>query len=345
MVKAFEFRLTERPVTSPGPLTITAAFMFCLAMLPGHQAVAESRYMSIGTGGASGVYFAAGNGICRLVHKEAAELRKKTRKRGNRCAAPATGGSVHNINQVVIGNYDFGMAQSDWQFHATRGSSLWDGRKQSRLRAVFSVHPEPLQIIVAAKSGIKSWDDLKGKRVNIGNAGSGQRGTMSFLMEKSGMKLKSFRKVSELSSTEQSRALCKGEIDAYVYTVGVPNAAVAAVTEKCGARIIDFNNDLAKALVTPEHPYFSWTTIPKGTYKTSGADVTTFGVMATVVTSSDVSADVVYQVVRAVMENIEEFRGFDPAFANLNPKDMIKNGLSAPLHEGAVRYYKEKGWM
>jgi uncharacterized protein len=325
--------------------TLTIASVFCLAMASGQQAVAKSRYISIGTGGASGVYFAAGNAICRLVHKEAAEARKRTRKRGNRCAAPATPGSVHNIAQVMTHNYDFGLAQSDWQFHAANGRNLWSGRKQSKLRAVFSVHPEPLQIIVSSKSGIKSWEDLKGKRVNIGNPGSGQRGTMDFLMKKDGMTLKSFSQFSELSSTEQSRSLCKGEIDAYVYTVGVPNAGVSSVARKCGAKIVNFNNAFAKSLVTKENPYFSWATIPKGTYKTTDTNVITFGVMATVVTNSDVSADVVYEVVRAVMENIEYFRSLNPAFAHLKPKDMIKNGLSAPLHAGAVRYYKERGWM
>ena len=308
-------------------------------------AAEERRFIAIGTGGPTGVYFATGNAICRLVHKEAAEGRKSGREHGIRCSAPSTGGSNYNIGQIKEGELDFGVAQSDWQYHAFNGSSVWEGKKFDKLRAVFSVHPEPLQIIVAKDSGIKGWDDLKGKRVNIGNPGSGQRGTMDFLMAEVGWTKDDFALATELTSTEQSNALCDGKIDAYVYTVGVPNAGVAVATDGCDAKIVNFDNNLAKKLVSPDRPYYAWATIPKGTYKTSDSDVTTWGVMATFVTSADVPDDVVYEVTRAVMENIDDFRGLHPAFRNLDPKMMIKNGLSAPLHDGAVKYYKEKGWM
>lgn len=313
------------------------------AAAPDATAASKKTFIAIGTGGPTGVYFATGNAICRLVHKEAAEGRKSGRKHGIRCSAPSTGGSNYNIGQIGEGELDFGVAQSDWQYHASNGSSKWEGKKQSKLRAVFSVHPEPLQIIVGKGSGIKGWDDLKGKRVNIGNPGSGQRGTMDFLLKTAGWSKGDFKLATELTSTEQSKALCDGKIDAYVYTVGVPNAGVAVATDGCGAEIVNFNNALAKGLVTADRPYYSWANIPKGTYKTSATDITTFGVMATFVSSTDVADEVVYEVTRAVMENIEDFRKLHPAFANLNPKDMVKNGLSAPLHPGALKYYKEKG--
>jgi len=321
-----------------------AAILGANATLPGQAAAAERRFIAIGTGGPTGVYFATGNAICRLVHKEAAEGRKEGRKHGIRCSAPSTGGSTYNIGQISQGELDFGVAQSDWQFHAYNCSNEDKVKCFKKLRAVFSVHPEPFHIIVGKDSGIKTWDDLKGKRVNIGNPGSGQRGTMEVLMEAHGTKTSDFAQATELTSTEQSQALCDGKIDAYGYTVGVPNAGVAVATDGCDARIIDLNGDVEKKLVA-ENPYYAFATIPKGTYKTTDADVTTFGVMATFVTSADTPDDVVYEVVRAVMENIEDFRALHPAFANLDPKQMIKNGLSAPLHPGAVKYYKEKGWM
>ena len=326
----------------------TIVLIFCVvAFTPAQNTYAAGKktFIAIGTGGPTGVYFATGNAICRLIHKEAAEGRKSGRKHGIRCSAPSTGGSNYNIGQIGEGELDFGVAQSDWQYHASNGSSKWEGKKQDKLRAVFSVHPEPLQIIVGKNSGINGWDDLKGKRVNIGNPGSGQRGTMEFLMETAGMTNADFKVATELTSSEQSKALCDGKIDAYIYTVGVPNAGVAAATDGCGARIVNFNNPLAKSLVTSDRPYYSWATIPKGTYKTSSSDITTFGVMATFISSTDTPEDVVYEVTRAVMENIEDFRKLHPAFANLDPKKMIKNGLSAPLHSGAVKYYKEKGLM
>ncbi len=314
--------------------------------VPDSAEAQKKQFIAIGTGGPTGVYFATGNAICRLIHKGAAEGRKKGRKHGIRCSAPSTGGSNYNISQIRAGELDFGVAQSDWQYHAYNGSAgPWKGKAFKKLRAVFSVHPEPLQIIVGRNSGINGWDGLKGKRVNIGNPGSGQRGTMELLMKQAGWTKKSFKLAAELTSTEQSKALCDGKIDAYIYTVGVPNAGVAIATDGCGARIVNFNNALAKANVTSMKPYYAWATIPKGTYKTTTSDVTTWGVKATFVASADTPADVVYEVVRAVFENIDDFRKLHPAFRHLDPKTMIKDGLSAPLHAGAIRYYKEKGLM
>jgi hypothetical protein len=310
----------------------------------GADAASKRQFIAIGTGGPTGVYFATGNAICRLIHKSAAEGRKSGRKHGIRCSAPSTGGSTYNIGQIRQGELDFGVAQSDWQYHAYNGTSKFKGKKYGKLRAVFSVHPEPFQIIVGKDSGIKSWSDLKGKRVNIGNPGSGQRGTMEVLMKAHGISSSYFKVATELTSTEQSKALCDGKIDAYGYTVGVPNAGVSIATDGCGARIINLNSSAEKGLVK-NNPFYAFATIPKGTYKTSSADVTTFGVMATFVTSSDVKANLVYEVVRAVFENIADFRTLHPAFRNLDPKLMIKNGLSAPLHKGAIKYYKEKGLM
>jgi len=325
---------------------VTAALvgLIALGLTATADAQGKRRFISIGTGGPTGVYFVAGNAICRLVHKEAAEGSKQKRQHGLRCSAPSTGGSNYNIGQIKEGELDFGVAQSDWQYHAHNGSDAWEGKKFDKLRAVFSVHPEPLHIIVSGNSGITGWDGLKGKRVNIGNAGSGQRGTMEFLMKEQGWTKSDFALATELTSSEQSKALCDGKIDAYIYTVGVPNAGVSAATDGCGAKIVSFDNDLAQRLVK-DKPYYAWATVPKGTYKTTDADVRTFGVMATVVTSADVPEDVVYEVTRAVVENIEDFRKLHPAFQRLDPKAMAKEGLSAPLHPGAAKYFKEKGLM
>ena len=317
---------------------------FSLVGISPAEAKSKKTFISIGTGGPTGVYFVVGQSICRLVHKAAAEGRKTGRKHGIRCSAPSTGGSNYNIGQIREGELDFGVAQSDWQFHAYNGSSKYKGKAFKKLRAVFSVHPEPYHIIVGKGSGIKSWADLKGKRFNIGNPGSGQRGTTEVLMEKYGTKKSDFKIATELTSTEQSKALCDGKIDAYGYTVGVPNAGVSVATDGCGAKIINLKTSVEKGLVS-NNPFYAFATIPKGTYKTTDSDVTTFGVMATFVTSADVPERVVYEVTRAVFENLGDFRKLHPAFKNLDPKLMIKNALSAPLHSGALKYYKEKGWM
>ena len=331
----------------PATVTTLAAALVAGAFLTSAgdaDAQGKRRFIAIGTGGPTGVYFVTGNAICRMVHKEAAEGRKSGRKHGIRCSAPSTGGSNYNIGQIREGELDFGVAQSDWQYHAYNGSGgPWEGKAYKDLRALFSVHPEPFQIVAGKESGINGWDDLKGKRVNIGNPGSGQRGSVEMMMDAAGWTKDDFSLATELTSTEQSKALCDGKIDAYIYSVGVPNAGVSIATDGCGARIVNFDNDLAKGFVTDKNPYYAWATIPKGTYKSTAADVKTWGVKATFVTSAKVPDDVVYEVVRAVFENIDDFRSLHPAFANLDPKTMVTDGLSAPIHNGAMKYYKEKG--
>lgn len=317
-----------------------------LSGLAGAPAAAQDKrvFITIGTGGPTGVYFAAGNAICRLIHKEAAEGRKEGRQHGIRCSAPSTGGSTYNIGQISEGELDFGVAQSDWQYHAWKGDQPDAVPPFPDLRAVFSIHPEPFQLIVGKDSGIKSFEDLKGKRVNIGNPGSGQRGTMEVLMKAYDMTNSDFQVATELTSTEQANALCDGKIDAFGYSVGVPNAGVAVATDGCEARIVSLDGDIEKKLVD-ENPYYAFATIPAGTYKTTDEDVTTFGVLATLVSGESVDEQTVYEVTRAVFDNIEDFRELHPAFADLDPKKMVTDGLTAPLHPGAERYYKEKNLM
>lgn len=312
--------------------------------LPGTGAAQGKRvFIAIGTGGPTGVYFVAGNAICRMLHKEAAEGRKKGRKHGIRCSAPSTNGSTYNIAQIKVGELDFGVSQSDWQYHAFHGSSE-RVTKFPKLRSVFSVHPEAYHLVVHRDSGITAWKGLKGKRFNIGNPGSGQRQTTELLMEKYGTPRSYFSLTTELTSTEHSTALCDGKIDAYGYVVGIPNSGVAVATDGCLARIVTLNTDVEKNLIA-ERPYYARAVVPKGTYKSTAEDVETFGVMATIVTSADVADGTVYELTRAVMENMDDFRRLHPAFAKLQPKGMIKDGLSAPHHPGAAKYYREKGWI
>ncbi len=322
-------------------LGVAAALGLAASTLP----ASAQQFISIGTGGPTGVYFVVGNSVCRMVHKEAAEGRSSGRQHGIRCAAPSTAGSTYNIGQICGGELDFGVAQSDWQFHAVNGSKPDRVGACPDLRAVFSVHPEPYQIIAAEGSGIQSWNDLEGKRFNIGNPGSGQRGTTEELMEGHGWTTDKFALATELTSTEQSTALCDGNIDAYGYTVGVPNAGVSVATDGCNAYIVDLGDDPAATKLVEENDYYAFTTIPAGTYFTTDEDVTTFGVMATFVSHASVSDDVVYEVTRAVFENLDDFKALHPAFRNLDPATMIIDALSAPLHPGAERYYKEQGWM
>ncbi len=307
-------------------------------MASGGRLWAQETFITIGTGGQTGVYFVVGQSICKLVNRGTAE-------HGIKCTAPSTGGSIANINAIRQKQMDFGVAQSDWQFHAYNGTSKFEGQGPFKeLRAVFSVHPEPFTVVARADSGIQHFNDLKGKRVNVGNPGSGQRGTMEVVMKELGWTMDDFALASELKSAEQAQALCDNKVDAIVFTVGHPNGSIQEATTLCDSRIVEVSGPVIDKLVE-ENPYYSYATVPGGMYKGNPNDVRTFGVRATFVTAAWVSEDVVYQVVKAVFDNFDRFRRLHPAFANLKPEEMITAGLSAPLHPGAVRYYNERGWM
>jgi len=315
-----------------------AATMIALAASASPAAIAQSKFITIGTGGQTGVYYVVGGSICRLVNRG-------TGDHGIKCTH-TTGGSVANLNGIRAGDLDMGVAQSDWQYHAYNGTApdkFPDGAFRN-LRAVFSVHPEPFTVVARADSGIRKFADLKGKRVNVGNPGSGQRGTMEVVMEKLGWTMDDFKLASELKSAEQSQALCDNKIDAIVFTVGHPNGSIKEATTSCDARLVEVDGPVIRKLAD-DNDYYAMTSIPGGMYRGTKKDTTTFGVGATFVSSTATDADTVYQIVKAVFDNFRRFKKLHPAFANLEPELMIKNNLSAPLHEGAVRYYKEKGWM
>ena len=297
---------------------------------------AQEKFITIGTGGQTGVYYVVGQSICRLVNRGSAE-------HGLRCTAPSTGGSIANINAIKAGDMDMGVAQSDWQFHAYNGSSKFEGDKFDKLRAVFSVHAEPFTVVARADSGITTFEDLKGKRVNVGNPGSGQRATMEVVLDALGWTMDDFALASELKPAEQAAALGDNKVDAIVFTVGHPNGSIQEATSTVDARLIPVTGEAIDALIA-DNPYYAKASIPGGMYAGTDTDVSTFGVKATFVTSADVEDDVVYQVVKAVFDNFDRFKGLHPAFANLSEADMIKDGLSAPLHPGAAKYYAERGW-
>ncbi len=301
------------------------------------QAEEDTQFVTIGTGGVTGVYYPTGGAICRLVNKG-------RKDHGIRCSVESTGGSVYNLNTIAQGELDMGVCQSDWQFHAYHGTSKFEGKQNKDLRAVFSVHPEPFTLVARADADIDSLKDLKGKRVNIGNPGSGQRGTMEVVMEAMGWTKDDFKLAAELKSAEMAKALCDNKIEAFVITTGHPGAYIEEACTTCDARLINVKTPEIAELVD-EYPYYRWATIPGGMYRGNPDDVTTFGVGATFVSSTDVPENVIYNVVKAVFENFQTFKKLHPAFAVLKKEEMIKDGLSAPLHKGAEKYYKEAGLM
>jgi hypothetical protein len=316
---------------------LTGALLAASALAVAAPAAAQDQtFIAIGTGGVTGVYYPTGGAICRLVNRDRAE-------HGIRCGVESTGGSVFNLNAIRSGELEFGVAQSDWQYHAYNGTSRFEEQGPfEELRAVFSVHPEPFTVVARADAGIETFEDLQGKRVNVGNPGSGQRGTMEVLMEAMGWTMDDFAVASELQAAEQSQALCDNNIDAMVYTVGHPSGSIQEATTACDAVLVDVSNDAVDMLVE-ENSFYRTATIPGGMYRGNDEDTQTFGVGATFVTSADVPEEVVYTVVSAVFENLDQFRSLHPAFANLDAETMATDSLSAPLHPGAERYFREAG--
>ncbi len=318
-------------------LSASAAAMFAALLAP-LPAAAQQKFVSIGTGGVTGVYYAAGGAICRLVNKDRAD-------HGIRCSVESTGGSVFNVNTIKAGELDLGVVQSDVGFNAYNGEGQFkDAGKFEKLRSVFSLHPEPFTVVTRKEANVKSFDDLKGKRFNVGNPGSGTRASMEQLLTAMGRDMSFFSLASELRPDEHGSALCDGKIDGFFYGVGHPSANIQDPTTSCGAQLVSLTGPVVDKLVET-YPYYAKVTIPAGLYPNNPQETESYGVLATFVTSADVPEETVYTVVKAVFENFDDFKKLHPAFGILKKEDMVKNGLSAPLHPGAEKYFKEKGLL
>ncbi|GAB6057631.1 TAXI family TRAP transporter solute-binding subunit [Desulfonatronum parangueonense] len=288
-------------------------------------------------GGASitGVYYQVALQISNIMNKHIGD-------QYNYIGRP-TGGSVFNINALDRGAFDFAVAQSDRNYQAYNGTADWEGKPVKTLRSVFSMHPEAVMLVTRQDAGINSVDDLRGKRVNIGNPGSGQRGNAEDVLRLYNLDFNRDFHAEALQQAEASRALVDQKIHAFFFTVGNPSAAIEEPAQSINIDMVPLNSDAIRQFVA-EHPYYVMTTVPAGTYRGIDRDIETYAVTATVVTSEAISEQVVYDMVKTVFENLDELRASHAAFRYLKPEEMLQ-GLSAPLHPGAERFYKEQGWM
>jgi len=274
----------------------------------------QTKFVTIGTGGVTGVYY-------------------------------PTGGSVFNINAVLSGDLDFGVAQSDRQYQAYNGLAEWaESGPQKDLRAVFSIHPESITLIASVESGIMTVADLAGKRVNIGNPGSGQLQNSRDVLAVFGLS-ESDIIAEQVGAVEAPSLLQDGRIDAFFYTVGHPNGNITEATSgRVQVRIVPIEGPEVDALLD-EFSYYAASRIPTTPYSSAANDtrfVNSVGVKATFVTSANVDDDIVYAIAKEVFDNFETFQSLHPAYQVLTKEDML-TGLSAPIHPGALRYYREAG--
>lgn len=316
-----------------------SAWSLVLALVLGAAAepawAAKRRYVTIGAGSVTGVYFPTAGAIAKIV--------SSGRKRhGIRATVESTGGSTYNVNAMSQGELDMGLVQSDVAYRAYKGEGAFRGRRVAKLRSLFSLHEEPFHIVARKDSGIRSFMDLKGKRVNIGNPGSGQRASSEILFSVAPVSLADIT-VEGLNAAEAVSYLRDGRIDAYCYMVGVGSANIMDVATSVPVNIVPVAGALLDRLLK-DRPYYVRAVIPGGVYPGVDEPVETFAVKATLLTTSDMPDDVVYDVVKSVFENFDKFRKTHPALAGLTPEKTLM-GLSAPFHPGAERYYRERGWL
>lgn len=318
----------------------------CVTIFPTPSTAAqELDNVIIGTGSPLEMYFTLGNALCRQIEKQ-----RGASTSGNqslpplRCAAPATPGSLANLQSLRSGRMNFGLVQSDWQHHVYRGTKRFAGKRMERLRSVMSLHRDLFHLMVGRDTAIQNFSALKGKVVNVGAPGSGERATFEVLLDQKERDLTWFGRSLELSTAARSVAVCQGDIDVASYMEGVPSGLLSRVISICKTRLISIDSQTLDDLVT-RYPFFSAGRIDKGTYPNMSNDVSTFALYATLVTTSDTSSDLVERVTEAVFERLEDFRKSHPALSKLRPKEMVTRGHTAPLHPGAVRYYVKRGWM
>ncbi|UCH79786.1 MAG: TAXI family TRAP transporter solute-binding subunit [Nitrospiraceae bacterium] len=316
-------------------------FILSLVMVvswSGRSDAANTRFYTIGTGGVTGVYYPTGGAISRIVNA-------KKNDYNMRLTVESTGGSVYNINAIMAGDLDFGIVQSDRQFQAIRGLAEWkDNGAQKDLRAVFSIHPESVTLLAGTDTGIKSIRDLKGKHVNIGNPGSGQRQNSIDALTSAGINYKVDLKAEGLKAAEAPGVLLDGRIDAFFYTVGHPSGAFKEAT--AGTRKVSFIPIVLPDSFYLNFPYYARSVVPMSFYPNAvnDKDIPTFGVKATFVTHSRIPDEDVYHVVKEIFENFEDFKKLHPAYSVLTKESML-TGLSAPLHPGATKYFNEAGLL
>jgi TRAP transporter TAXI family solute receptor len=301
---------------------------------------AKTTFVTIGTGGITGVYYPTGGAIAKMINA-------KRDQYGIRATVESTGGSVFNVNAIMSGDLEFGVVQSDRQYQAINGMAEWEGKPQPDLRAVFSIHPESITLLAAADADIKTMADLKGKRVNIGNPGSGQLQNSIDALEAAGMNWETDIIPEQVKAAEAPGLLQDGRIDAFFYTVGHPSGAFKEAT--AGARKVRFIAVTGPGLdqLIADRPYYAKAVVPvMENYPgaENDGDVESFGVKATFCTSAKVPDEVVYAITKEVFDNFEDFKKLHPAYQVLTKEGMLE-GLSAPIHPGAMKYFKEAGMM
>lgn len=315
----------------------TASSIAILFLLQACTIVQYRPDVSISTGKPGGVYLALGNSICRLFNLD-------VEQRALRCSASTSSGPIANIDALREGRIDVGIVESDILSDAASGKGQFVSRgADTRLRVLFTGQTEAFTIVARRDRGIRNVADLRGKRVNVGSPGSGERVSMERVMAALAFAPSDFGVARELPLAQQHDAFCTDALDASVYLVRHPNGLVDDAIRTCGGVLVDVSGPQIDGLLL-RHPEYSASVIPANTYSSNSQAVTTLGVRTAVITTTRMRDSVAYELTKAVFENIDDFRRLHPDFATLTPSEMVPKAAAVTLHPGAARYYRERGW-
>jgi len=293
-------------------------------------------FITLGTGEMNGTYYPTGQFLCKFINKT-------TINSNINCSVEPSDGSIYNIDAVNKGYYQFAISQSDTIYQAINGIGKFNKKPNTELRSVLGLYSELFTLVTRKDSNINHVKDLKGKRVNLGNAESGTELTTLELFKEFGLDQKQLSFSSSLKITDTEDALIDNKIDAYFFMVGHPTNNIKNAAISIPISIIPITGKEVDNLIK-RFSFFSKDFIPANLYKGVNNSVPTFSVKAVLITSAEVSEKVVYTFTKAIVENLEEFKKLHPAYKNITKKSLLQ-GLSAPLHKGAKKYYKEIGLL
>lgn len=300
--------------------------------------------VTLATGAPGGIYHPVGNAVCRMFNLA-------SEHQAVPCVAVSSEGAVENIQRVESGESDFGLSQTDVAYAAFHGEGPFaahgfgpfaTGGPDPKLRMLIAFYPDEFTVIARADAGIRDFQDLRDKRIGIGMSGAGYTFTRDVVLGYYDWTISDPERLLELGSNGQNRALCDNEVDAIIFVAGHPSGLTQEATTGCPAKLVRVVGPPIDQLLAA-YPYYVASVIPGGLYAGNPDDIPTIGTKAVLVTSSDVSDQLAYDLVKAVFENFADFRRLHPALATLDIQDMVPSKAVIPIHPGALKYYTENG--
>ncbi|XXM73844.1 TAXI family TRAP transporter solute-binding subunit [Lysinibacillus sphaericus] len=285
-------------------------------------------FIGIATGGTGGTYYPLGGTFAKIIEDET----------GIKASASTSGASAENMASIKDGKTEIAFTQTDIASYASEGTQMFSDNKVENARGIATLYPETIQIVTTKKSGIKSVEDLKGKVVSVGEAGSGTLLNAEQILEIHGMKLEDLE-ARNLSFDDSTTGIQDGTIDAAFITSGTPTGAVEGLAATEDISIVPVESAKIAELIE-KYPYYAEDEIPAGTYSKVDEAITTVAVRAMLVTNADISEDVIYDVTKAIFENTDQITH---AKGKLIKAENGLKGMGIELHPGAKKYFDEKG--